>query len=78
LSETVKCRLGQSEIFRAHQRIVIGNKQCGKENLVPATEFYPAEPAKDFGSQGLGPSRDDGHILAPGIETNPANLELRA
>ena len=36
-------RFGQSEIFRGNQQVVIRDKQCGKENLVPATQLYSAE-----------------------------------
>ncbi len=78
LGEATECRLGEAKIIWADETVVISDEQGRQQHFGVAAQLDAAETAKHFRTQCAGPARDHGHIFAPCIQIDAADLELRA
>lgn len=76
--EAPECRLGKSQVVRAHQRVVVGNNERGQHDLGIAAKLYAAESPKYLRSQSSRMPRYDDDIFAAGIEVDTTDFRLNA
>ena len=74
--EAAKGRFCHAELVWPDQIVIVCQQQSRKQALRIPAQLNTTEAAKHFGAKGGRPARDHDHVLAAGVEIDPASLEL--
>lgn len=78
LAKPAKCRFGKTQFVATDQAVVVRDQQRRQQDFRAAAQFDATEAAKYVRLQGARVARNHHNVFPAGIQTNPANPELRA
>jgi len=76
LGETAEGGIGKADLVGADQAVV-GEKQRRQQDLAVAQQLDAAEAAENLRPQCGRPARDHHHVLAPGVQVDAPDFQLR-